>query len=209
MLLPRESLPLHIFEPRYRRMLADRLSGDRQFGVVCRQEHVAERDIPPGTVGCVAEIDQVVLLPDGQSDIVVNGGSRFTLERFVADAAPYHVGEVAPVNDVAESPLLLQEASQHLRALFTRVGRSARALANDPSPLPDLPDDADISFAVAQHLDLGLPAKQALLASRSPSHRLHHLVELLEAVADSMDDRAQVHQRAGGNGGGPPGTRLT
>ncbi len=185
-------------------MLADCLTRDRRFGVVCLQENVDERDIPIGTVGCIALIEQVAPLPDGRSNLVVNGTHRFTLERFVPDAAPYHVGEVATIDDDPEPPLLLKTEAEHLRALFTRVGRSARSLANDQSPPPELPEEAaDVSFVVAQYLDLELAAKQALLASRSPSHRLRHLVELLDAVADSMDERADVHERAGGNGNGP------
>ena len=203
-LFPRAPLPLHIFEPRYRQMLADCMSGDRKFGIICRDEGVGEREIVPGTVGCVAHIETAQQLPDGRSNILVQGGERFTLERFVADAAPYHVAEIATIGDRAEPWNLLGPLSEQLRTLFERVGRSARTIADDAAPLPDLPDDpAHVSFAIAQYIDLDLAVKQRLLTSRSPSERLRELSDLLTSIVGSVELRAETHVRARGNGHGP------
>jgi uncharacterized protein len=184
-------------------MLDDCMSGDRQFGVVCRMDHVPELEIPLGTVGCIAQIETAQHLPDGRSNILVSGLERFTLERFVADPAPYHVGEVATITDVAEPITLLDPLAHELRRIFDRVGRSARTIADDTSPLPELPDDpAQMSFAVSQFIDLELATKQRLLSSRSPSERLRQLAELLGSVVDNVEARAKVHLRALGNGHG-------
>ena len=62
-LFPGTPLPLHIFESRYRRMVADCLAADRKFGITPAG---AKRELPdPGTVGCVAEIRVHQELPDG------------------------------------------------------------------------------------------------------------------------------------------------
>jgi Lon protease-like protein len=197
-------LPLHIFEPRYRRLLADCLGRDREFGVICRAEHVAERDLVPGTAGCIARIESARELADGRSNILVAGTERFLFERFVADPAPYHVGEVTTIYDLPEPRQLLDPLAQRLTELFGRVGRSARAIADDASPLPDLPEDpADLSFAVAQYVDLELDVKQRLLSSQSPTDRLRQLTDLLEHVVGTVEQRAFIHVRARGNGHGP------
>ena len=91
-LFPGAPLPLHIFEPRYRQMLADCMNGDSRFGIVFRPEGMVDADLEPGRVGCVAEVDDAHTLPDGRSNIVVHGVRRFSLQRFVASPAPYYVG---------------------------------------------------------------------------------------------------------------------
>ncbi|HZE74649.1 MAG TPA: LON peptidase substrate-binding domain-containing protein, partial [Gemmatimonadales bacterium] len=74
-LFPGTPLPLHIFEPRYRQMLADCLVGDRRFGLV---QPGSEAETPDrGAVGCVAEIRANEQLPDGRANVLVVGGSRF------------------------------------------------------------------------------------------------------------------------------------
>src|SRR5919108_2802881 len=102
-LFPGTPLPLHIFEPRYRRMLADCLAGDRRFGLIFLPEATAERELPPGHVGCVAYIEKAESLPDGRSNIAVSGQERFALGRFVDSPLPYHLAEVAEYLDEPES----------------------------------------------------------------------------------------------------------
>lgn len=203
-LFPRAPLPLHIFEPRYRRLLADCLAGDRQFGLISRPEEVDDTQLAPGAVGCIAHIESAQELPDGRSNILVTGGERFQLVQFVPDPAPYHVGEVAPYEDEPEPAAKLAPMAARLRELFERVGRSARTIADDLSPLPDLPDDpADLTFAVAQYIDLDFELQQRLLASHSASERLRHLLALLDDVVERIEQRAFRHLRARGNGHGP------
>jgi Lon protease-like protein len=203
-LFPRAPLPLHIFEPRYRQLLADCLQRDGQFGIIRRPEGAAERDIAPGTVGCLARVESAQELPDGRSNVLVLGGDRFRFVRFVPDAAPYYVGEITSYDDEAEPVTVLVPLADRLRTLFQRVGQSARTIADDASPLPDLPDEpADVSFAVAQYIDLDLEVKQELLASRSAAARLRQLTALLDEIAGRIEQRAARHTRARGNGQGP------
>lgn len=202
-LLPRAVQPLHIFEPRYRQLLRDCLDGPREFGIICRTPEMAEREIPAGTAGCVAHIESSQSLPDGRSNIMVVGTRRFTLDRFVEDPAPYLVAEVTSFDDDDEPVGTMSELAARLRVLFVRVGRSARAIQDDTTPLPELPESpADLSFAIGQFLDLALADKQRLLASRSPLGRLRQLDEVLAPVVESVEQRARIHIRARTNGHG-------
>jgi hypothetical protein len=120
------------------------------------------------------------------------------------------MGEVASVADDSEPELLLAPLAERLRELFRRVGQSARTIADDAAPLPDLPDDtALLSFAVAQYIDLEVPVKQELLSSRSPSERLRHLVRLLSGIVENVEARASVHTQARSNGHGPEGAKAS
>ena len=203
-LFPGAPLPLHIFEPRYRQMLADCLAADRQFGLIYLPPQVRERDLPPGHVGCVARVSSSVLLDDGRSNLVATGVERFALERLAETGTPYHVGEIREYADLPEDAARLAADGGRVRALFERVARAARALTDDDEPVPALPaDDAQLSFAVASHIDLDSPARQRLLQSRSPSGRLAELAALLEAAVGALEERADVHRRAKSNGHGP------
>jgi len=202
-LLPRAPQALHLFEPRYRQLLADCMDGTREFGIVCRTPEVAEREIAPGTAGCVARIESTQVLPDGRSNVVVTGTVRFTLDAFVDDPAPYHVGLVTPFEDRPESPEGAAPLAARLRALFERVGRSARTIQDDTTPLPTLPDSpGDLAFAIATHIDLDLGDKQRLLASRSPLERLRQLEAALAPIVESIEQRSRIHTRARTNGHG-------
>jgi len=202
-LFPGTALPLHIFEPRYRQLLVDCLEGDRRFGIARLPEGVAEAELAPGTVGCVAEIVNTETLPDGRSNIVVRGAERFALLSFVSTPHPYRVCRAELVEDEFEIGAELDTLVERVRDVFQRVARAARTLADDPDPLPELPDDAaSLSFAVASMIDIGLEARQELLASRSPLERLRELDRVLSAALGTIADRAQVHTLAKTNGRG-------
>src|SRR5918996_702899 len=96
-LLPGELLPLHIFEERYKRMVARSLDGGEPFGIVLRDEHGGAR-----RVGCTAHVTDVVeRFDDGRMNIVVAGELPFrVLDR--ADAPEYPVGEVELIDLGAE-----------------------------------------------------------------------------------------------------------
>lgn len=202
-LFPGTAMPLHIFEPRYRAMLSDCLQGDKRFGIVRLPEGVAEIEIAPGTVGCIAEILDTDSLPDGRSNIVVRGVERFALDAFLPSAHEYHVCRAAEFDDDFEIGTELDALAARVRDVFQRVGRAARTLSDDPEPLPELPDDSGrLSFAIAAMIDIDLDTRQALLASRSPLERLRRLDALLSAALGSIVVRAQVHTVAKTNGRG-------
>ena len=82
-LMPGAALPLHIFEPRYRQLTVDLLTGavpDREFGVVAvREGHSPDRSGAAGmhAVGCTAVLIDARRLPDGRYDVVTRGARRF------------------------------------------------------------------------------------------------------------------------------------
>ena len=202
-LFPGTPLPLHIFEQRYRRLLADCLETDRRFGIIRLPDGMAELEIPPGTIGCIAEIVNAEPLPDGRSNIVVRGGERFALLGLVESDMPYHVCRVASYDDEFEIGSELDALAERVRDVFQRVGKAARALADDPAPLPVLPDEpALLSFAVASVIDLDIETRQQLLTSRSPLDRLKRLDGVLSPALGALVRNAHVHTLAKTNGRG-------
>ena len=202
-LFPQSPMPLHIFEPRYRRLMEDCLAGDREFGILPRLDDTAEGDIAPGTIGCVAHIEQAQDLPDGRSNVLLRGGARFALVRFVASGAPYFKGLVDELADDEVPAYAMRDLASRVRELFSRVASAARTIADDRAPVPDLPnDDRTLAFVVAQYLDLDLASKYRVLASRSPVDRLRQVDGVLSPIVETIEDRATVHIRARSNGHG-------
>jgi hypothetical protein len=111
---------------------------------------------------------------------------------------------VSDYQDGREPASILEPLAERLRELFARVGRAARILADDRDPLPTLPPDPGLlSFTIASLVDIEAPARQRLLASRSPSARLRELDGLLAGAVEPLERRGRVHAGAKGNGHGP------
>ncbi|MFN8583068.1 MAG: LON peptidase substrate-binding domain-containing protein [Gemmatimonadaceae bacterium] len=202
-LFPDGRLPLHIFEPRYRQMLGDIMAGNRTFGLIGSDSGAAAPR--PGAIGCLAVVESATRLPDGRSNIVVRGTQRFEVLTISSEGTPYLTAAIAPVSDDPQTNALLGDAAAELRALVQRVSQAARAIAEQPIGDLELPDDPhQLSFAVAQAIDLELSVKQSLLASRDPLARLRHLRELLGRILAPLEARAAAHDRARSNGHGPP-----
>lgn len=128
-LYPGTALPLHLFEPRYRQLLTDVRAGDSRFGILTAMSGVAERDLPPGRLGCVAEVTEVEMMPDGRSNIVVVGRERFALGQFLESDTPYHVAAVTAVPDQGSlNAVALAVASDDVVQHFTQVVKAVHAI---------------------------------------------------------------------------------
>jgi Lon protease-like protein len=199
-LFPGTALPLHIFEPRYRTMLADCLAGSRRFGVTSTG---AGGEAPErGSVGCVAEVKANEQLPDGRSNILVMGGARFVVRDVTLGPEPYLTGlvdEFEEENGTAPGV----DAVRELQERFTEYFRALRLL-NDADPEdPSLPDDPlPLSFTVAAAIECEPPVKQSLLATRSTRERVMLLLRTLPGLTRRLDAALDVHRRAHGNGKG-------
>ena len=202
-LLPGMRLPLHIFEPRYRIMVRDCLETDRTFGLIYLAKDTAERDLPAGTVGCRAVIDDVEKLADGRANIIVDGGDRFALVRIANGDSPYLIGEVVPFEDEEEPVAQVTALALRLGELFVEAAAAARTLEDDASPVPVLAEDPyHIAFAAAASVDLDAEDRQRLLASSSPSARMREMITLLDSSLPTLQERAAVHDHAKLNGKG-------
>ena len=93
-LLPTEQVPLHIFEPRYRELIAECLENEQPFGLVYADDDGLRRT---GTLASVVEV--VDELEDGRLNIVVEGRDRFRLVE-LTDGRSFHTGTIELFDDV-------------------------------------------------------------------------------------------------------------
>jgi uncharacterized protein len=188
-LLPGATLPLHIFEPRYRQLVVDLVTGavpDREFGVVAvREGWTPDDDGLDGLhgIGCTADLRDVQRLPDGRFDIVTRGARRFRLLDVDADSKPYMVGSVEHLPDDQPAgdapPEMTQILSSAARAAHRRYCATAWKTGDWSEPGPDLEPGA-LPHVLAADCLLPIGDRQRLLEQTSPVERLR-LVRVLLA----------------------------
>lgn len=123
---PHTVLPLHIFEPRYRRMVADCLAGDGRLAVVMLRPGW-ERDYhgrpPVHAVAGAGDIIQCERLADGRYNIVLDGRLRVRIEEEVRPELPYRVARARRLAEVVpeDGAGALSRRLTTLRAAHTKL----------------------------------------------------------------------------------------
>ena len=204
-LFPGVPLPLHIFEPRYRRMLADVRVSNNLFGVSYFDPATAGGGRPEvGHVGCAAEVVEVQPQPDGRSNILTLGVARYRVEAYVEGGEPYSVARVEFFADEPEPGEALDASARVVLDLFMRIARAVRTINDERASLPELPEAGPerLSFLVAAAMEMSDEMKQTLLELRSSGERLRRLERLLSEVVGNYEERARMHGLVKGNGHG-------
>ena len=180
-LFPNVFLPLHIFEPRYREMVADAVASDRLIGMVLLRpgwnEDYAGRP-PVYPVGCSGVLTHVERLSDGRYDIVLRGLERFRILE-EEHGKSYRRAIVEPLREqppASEDRQIIRSCRSKLEAMLVPAVEKAGVDAKMPAAM----SDEDLVNALAQYLDLEPVEKQALLEQRGLRWRAQSLVELLE-----------------------------
>jgi Lon protease-like protein len=182
--MPGAPLPLHIFEPRYRQLTVDLVTGavpEKQFGVVAVREGW-QADDETGSlhrIGCTAELLDVRRLPDGRFDIVTRGVRRFRLLDVDAEARPYLMGVVEDVPDEpATTPDDLPALAAAARAAHRRYCTTAWKNGEWSEPATEVAP-AELPHLLAADCLLPMNDRQRLLEQTSPEVRLRMVRALL------------------------------
>ncbi|MGA7561314.1 MAG: LON peptidase substrate-binding domain-containing protein [Terriglobales bacterium] len=184
-LLPGVPLPLHIFEPRYKEMIAECLEQKKPFGVVrASSDGVAD-------IGCTAEIMSVIKkYDDGRMDILTRGVERFEVIEVNEDRS-FLQAEVAVVHD---EDGLQDKAGKPPSEMVAQAVRLHAEITKLAGAEPSGPDEhaANLSFLLAGSLPLDLDFKQSLLSTLSEAKRLEAVVGYLEAVLPGLRRAAKA-----------------
>jgi hypothetical protein len=190
-LLPGTSLPLHIFEPRYRQLTSDLVTEalpGRCFGVIAKKPGWGmdvDRLDQVRQIGCSALLREVKSLPDGRFDIVTRGDRRFRLLDIDSTSAPYLLGVVEWVPDTAPGDRLMAimpALAAAARAAHRRYCRSAWQRDDWTEP-PEDTSIADLAHLIAADCLLDSTDRQRLLEETCPARRLRLAKRLLNLEA--------------------------
>jgi len=180
-LLPGVPLPLHIFEPRYKEMIAECLEQKKPFGVVRASSHgVAE-------IGCTAEIMSITKkYDDGRLDILTRGVERFEVIQVNEDRS-FLQAEISVVQDEDEPDTPAAQMVTQAVRLHAEIAKLAGAEPTGPAE-----HAGNLSFLLAGSLPLDLDFKQSLLSTLSEAKRLEAVVGYLEAVLPGLRRAAKA-----------------
>ncbi len=183
-LLPEMILPLHIFEPRYREMIALCLETDQRFGVILiRDGQEVGETATVCDVGTVAEITGSDLLDDGRMNLVAEGRQRFHLLERYMDRAYLH-GLVTLLDEPMGAEGNVATYAMAARHLARRYISLLLHEADNESLTVDFPDDPlRLAYRIANLLQQIHPARagemQGLLEAATVEERLRREVGIL------------------------------
>ena len=185
-LFPGAPLPLHIFEPRYKEMIAECLERKKAFGMVRAKENALS------AIGCSAVVLNVTKrYDDGCMDIAAEGRQRFEIEQ-VNQERSFLQGEVTFFDD---EPSLVNAAQK--KTVVELHEELFAVLGQDIEVEPEIPT---LSFHLANELPVDLDFKQALLEMKSEAERIETLTEYYRTTIPKVEKTLQARQRASGNG---------
>jgi Lon protease-like protein len=192
-LMPQIPLPLHIFEERYKLMISECLSEDREFGIV----YLNGTDIQ--STGCTARILKVIRrYDDGRLDILTRGQRRFLIQELYENKA-YLEARVTYFDDETQADISdCQDLADKGKALL-RQFTSILELQEGYDFTAEM-DIKSLSFFIAGCEGFSPAEKQRFLEMTSTSERLKKSVESLENIIKRMKITAEIHKIIGGNG---------
>lgn len=192
-LLPGASLPLHIFEARYRQLVLDLVKEvvpHRRFGVVGIKQgwEVGEGNIDSMyDVGCSALLGEVQQLPEGRYDVTSTGENRFRLLQIDTEAAPYLMARVEWLADTepeSDSELLRDRIAASARAAHERY-HSTGLRGEGYDPPGDVGVD-ELAYALAEDCVLSVEDRQDLLSETDPLARLRLARKLIQRETEFL-----------------------
>lgn len=181
LLFPNALLPLHIFEPRFRKMLARALDDDRMLCVALvkpeRQQWRTSADFFP--VCTVGLIRACVGRADGTSDLILQGIRRVKFSDFEQEA-PFPIARIKPLKTRTKPTVETDALAAKVLELYTRLKSSERELPEKIDRyLGEMSDPEMLADLIASTFVSGATRRQQLLEELDLNQRLRLLIQYL------------------------------
>lgn len=195
-ILPGEPVPLHIFEARYQKLIADIAPTSpeqayRPFGIqYSRRQQMNE-------IGCTVVVKEILhRYPDGRLDILAYGHRRYRLfETHAQHENDYLMGSIEWLDDTAQEEVpaeLSQQVLKHYRRFLSIVNKEDESLPAS--------DEALLSFTLAYRINLETAPRLELLDTESEVERLELLLTYLEHAIPKLQQTREFRRRVRSNG---------
>ncbi len=202
-LFPGMTLPLHIFEERYKLMIDRCVEQRAPFGVVLiRSGEEVGAPAEPHDVGTIARITKLERLEDGRINLVALGERRFRIDR-LDQSEPYLTGEIVLLDSEDRHAPETEGESQKVAALYGEQFRLVLSVTGQWVRSLSLPGEPDaLADFVAANIEAASETKQELLETLSVPLRLRREAELLGEIIRKLTARWEERQRQRFAGGG-------
>ncbi len=192
-LFPGATLPLHIFEERYKKVVNLCLESNSPFGVLLiRSGSEVDEAAEPFEIGTTARIVRVQHLDAGRMNLICLGEQRFRLSRQVSQT-PYLVGEVEPLQSTDGEGQEVTDVADTVAALFAEYHRLYLAVSNQWSRQIGMPGAPGmLADFVASRMAVDPWTKQRLLEELSVRRRLEMELETLSDAIREMTPKVDA-----------------
>ena len=201
-LFPRMELPLHVFEERYKQLVAECLADNEPFGVLLIEagNEVGDSLAETARIGCATRIENAAPVEGGRLMILTRGERRFRILE-TSDESPYRTATVEyPVDeqgDIADS--LIERATEGYRQI-AKLRAMTEGVFQRSVRIPPRPGDLADQIGSAAAGMVENTERQRILDVFDVRHRLEIAVDLLDPIVEGHHERAQaaIAQRYGG-----------
>lgn len=174
---PDTNLPLHIFEPRYRALLTDALEGDNLVAMVLRKSDPTATDSDVTyQVGCAGRVTDHQQLPDGRSNLVLQGVAKFRITAELPSSKPYRVVEAQGLYEAPPTPEQTRDWTVQLREHLDRLVAVLGGDADGVEKLFQVIPGPALVNALCAALPLSVVEKQGLLECATIEARFSSLL---------------------------------
>jgi uncharacterized protein len=196
-LFPGGTLPLHIFEERYKLMIGECMEQQAPFGVVLiKSGSEVGGPSEPYEVGTTARISRVQELEGGRLNLVAIGVKRFRI-RSVTQSRPYMRADVEMLETTDAEDPGTHEAAEQVSKLYVDYYRLALALTSQWQERIGLPQNAaDLADFVATRMDTEQDLKQKLLETSSAAERLRVERDMLSQAVALLGEQVKAARRS-------------
>lgn len=186
---PNQIIPLHIFEERYKKMIAECLKKDEPFGIV------SYIDKKISSVGCLCSIEKVhKSYSDGKYDIVCKGIDRFLTHSYNSNEV-YLMGNVTLFHDEELPPATESHLFNDVLKKFKKLLQASITILEDT----EVADPAN-SFEFGHSVGFDLAQKQNLLEIKTEQERLKFISKHIDSVLPKMKAAEEIKSRIRNNG---------
>jgi ATP-dependent Lon protease len=195
--LPDTLTPLAIGQERSIQLVNDALAGSRMLVMVASRKPELEQPGPDDLyrVGVVGAVARMVKVPDGTLRILVQGGQRVQIDRWVQET-PYLVAEISELPDnIVESPELTA-LSRNVQETFSRIVDQVPYLPEELQyALANIEDPSALSHLIAGSLRMKSDEKQELLQETDVLKRLRRLAEILARELEVISIGSEIQNQ--------------
>ena len=194
---PHMIVPLFVGREKSVRALEDVMDDDKQILLVT-QKNASQDDPSPEDiymVGTIATVLQLLKLPDGTVKVLVEGGKRVRLTKFIDDES-FFQAEAELIPEIEEGPEELEALSRTVVAEFEQYIKLNKKVPPEVLiSVNQIEEPSKLADTVAQHLALKISDKQALLEIEKVSERLERVYSFMEGEIGVMQVEKRIRSR--------------
>ena len=166
--LPYEKVPLHIFEPRYKKMISESIKNDTPFGIVLNNNGSVD------SIGCSLNVTKILKhYKNGEYDLIATGEKCFQIIDKVKKNDLW-IGSIEYIaNPITEDNNILKELQNKYLELLVKLGKEENF---------DIYIERKISYQFLIGISLPLNLKRSILLLESENERLLYIYDLLDKV---------------------------